>query len=58
MVVRDNGILQFAPPWKISEYEFSIERQAPETGQHTEEILRAAGYAKADISRLRAAGVI
>jgi alpha-methylacyl-CoA racemase len=58
MVVREDGILQFAPPWKISEYEFAIDRPAPEAGQHTEEILRAAGYASADISRLRVAGVI
>jgi crotonobetainyl-CoA:carnitine CoA-transferase CaiB-like acyl-CoA transferase len=58
MVVRENGTLQFAPPWKISEYEFAIERPAPEAGQHTEEILREAGYASADISRLRGAGVI
>lgn len=58
MVVRENGTLQFTPPWKISEYEFSVERPAPEAGQHTEEILREAGYASADISRLRSAGVI
>ena len=58
MVLRDGGTLQFAPPWKMSEYEFAVERPAPEAGQHTDEILRDAGYASADISRLRAAGVI
>jgi alpha-methylacyl-CoA racemase len=58
MVVREGGTLQFAPPWKLSEFEFTIERPAPAVGQHTDEILREAGYASADISRLRGAGVI
>ena len=58
MVKRDHGTLQFAPPWKMSEYEFAVERPAPDAGQHTDEILRDAGYASADISRLRASGVI
>jgi crotonobetainyl-CoA:carnitine CoA-transferase CaiB-like acyl-CoA transferase len=58
MVSRAGGTLQFTPPLKMSEYEFSVERPAPDAGQHTEEILRDAGYASADISRLRAAGVI
>ena len=58
MVLRDGGTLQFAPPWKMSEYEFAVERPAPDAGQHTDEILRDAGYASADISRLRASGVI
>lgn len=58
MVVRDGGTLQFAPPLKMSEYEFAVDRPAPGAGQHTDEILRDAGYASADISRLRAAGVV
>ena len=58
MVLREHGALQFSPPWKMSEDQFVVERPAPEAGQHTDEILRDAGYADADISRLRAAGVI
>jgi alpha-methylacyl-CoA racemase len=58
MVSRAGGTLQFAPPLKMSEYEFAVERPAPAAGEHTDEILRDAGYASADISRLRAAGVI
>jgi alpha-methylacyl-CoA racemase len=58
MVMREGGTLQFAPPLKMSEYEFAVERPAPGAGQHTDEILRDAGYASADISRLRAAGVV
>ena len=58
MVLRDHGALQFSPPWKMSEDHFAVERPAPEAGEHTDEILRDAGYASEDISRLRAAGVI
>jgi crotonobetainyl-CoA:carnitine CoA-transferase CaiB-like acyl-CoA transferase len=58
MVSRAGGTLQFGPPLKISEYEFTIDRPFPEAGQHTDEILRDAGYASTDISRLRKAGVI
>ncbi|HVY07335.1 MAG TPA: CaiB/BaiF CoA-transferase family protein [Burkholderiales bacterium] len=58
MVARDDGVLQFAPPLKMSEYEFQVERAAPEAGQHTDEILGEAGYASADIERFRAARVI
>jgi crotonobetainyl-CoA:carnitine CoA-transferase CaiB-like acyl-CoA transferase len=58
MVSRAGGTLQFAPPLKMSEYEFAVDRPFPEAGQHSDEILRDAGYASADISRLRAAGVI
>jgi crotonobetainyl-CoA:carnitine CoA-transferase CaiB-like acyl-CoA transferase len=58
MVSRVGGTLQFAPPLKMSDYEFSVERPAPAAGEHTDEILREAGYASADIARLRGAGVI
>ena len=36
----------------------SIEWVGPALGQHTEEVLRAAGYSDADIAKLRAAGAI
>jgi len=58
MVSRAGGTLQFAPPLKMSEYEFAVERPSPEAGQHTDEILRDAGYASAEILRLRSAGVV
>jgi crotonobetainyl-CoA:carnitine CoA-transferase CaiB-like acyl-CoA transferase len=58
MFVRSGGALQFAPPLKLSEYDFEVERPAPDAGQHTDEILRQAGYADADIARLRGARVV
>jgi crotonobetainyl-CoA:carnitine CoA-transferase CaiB-like acyl-CoA transferase len=58
MVVRDGETLQFAPPLKMSEYEFTAERVAPKAGEHTDEILQAAGYTAAQIESLRTAGVI
>ena len=58
MVVEADGIPQPAPPYKLSEFDFAIERGAPAPGQHSEEILREAGYAAEDIERLRQQGII
>jgi alpha-methylacyl-CoA racemase len=58
MVTRAGGTLQFAPPLKMSEYEFTAERVAPKAGEHTDEILREAGYSGAEIEGLRTTGVI
>jgi crotonobetainyl-CoA:carnitine CoA-transferase CaiB-like acyl-CoA transferase len=58
MVVAQGGLTQFAPPAKFSEFEFAISRPAPEPGEHTDEILREAGYDKVQIDALRGSGVI
>jgi crotonobetainyl-CoA:carnitine CoA-transferase CaiB-like acyl-CoA transferase len=58
MVVRSEGMTQFAPPLRFSEFEFQILRAAPEPGEHTEEILGAAGYDRTQIDALRNSGVI
>ncbi|MBZ0145843.1 MAG: CoA transferase, partial [Rhodocyclaceae bacterium] len=58
MVVEADGLPQLAPPYKLSGYEFTVERAAPAPGQHSEEILREAGYAAQDIERLREQGII
>jgi crotonobetainyl-CoA:carnitine CoA-transferase CaiB-like acyl-CoA transferase len=58
MVVEADGLPQLAPPYKLSGYEFTVERAAPVPGQHSEEILREAGYAAQDIERLREQGII
>src|SRR6266704_49067 len=44
MSIVEDGLRQFASPVKFSEFEFSIERPAPGSGEHTDEILREAGY--------------
>ena len=57
MVLRDDGLTQFAPPLKLSDHEFSIRQAAPKAGEHSAEILRAAGYSDTQIDRLQATGV-
>ena len=51
-------LAQFAPPVKLSAFDFSIERPAPTPGEHSDEILAQAGYTGGEIARLRAAGVL
>lgn len=58
MVLRDGNVLQLAPPLKMSEYEFEVQRAAPAPGEHSEQILREAGYGDAAIEKMRATGVI
>lgn len=55
--VRD-GSTQLAFPVKFSEFEFEIERPAPARGEHTDEVLREAGYGKAEIDALRKSGAV
>jgi crotonobetainyl-CoA:carnitine CoA-transferase CaiB-like acyl-CoA transferase len=57
MVLRDDGLTQFAPPLKLSDHEFTIRQAAPQAGEHSAEILRAAGYSDTQIDRLQATGV-
>jgi crotonobetainyl-CoA:carnitine CoA-transferase CaiB-like acyl-CoA transferase len=58
MVVEADGIPQFAPPFKMSEMDFSVERGAPAAGQHSADILREAGYADTEIDLLKAQGIV
>ena len=58
MIIEGDGLTQFAPPLKLSEYEFTVRQTAPRPGQHNEAILRAAGYAAEDITRLQAGGAL
>ena len=58
MSIVEDGLRQFASPVKFSEFEFSIERPAPGSGEHTDEILREAGYGDAEIEALRKSGAI
>ena len=58
MIAAGDGSTQFALPLKVSEFDFEIKRAAPGRGEHTDEILREAGYRDAEIQALRAAGAI
>ena len=58
MVVEDHGAAQFAPPFKMSDFEFEIDKEAPGAGAHTDEILGQVGLSRGDIEVLRAAKVI
>lgn len=55
---QDGSVTQYALPIKFSEFQFSIERQAPRTGEHSEAILDALGYSAERIAGLREAGII
>jgi crotonobetainyl-CoA:carnitine CoA-transferase CaiB-like acyl-CoA transferase len=59
MVVRSaDGTRQYAPPFRLSGHPFSVHREAPEQGEHTAEILRAAGYDDGRIAAMAASGAI
>ena len=58
MVLNEDGLTQFAPPLKLSGYEFSVRQPAPKVGEHNAQILRAAGYTDDEIAGLAAAGTI
>ena len=58
MLVEVDGVRQFAPPFKISELPFAVRLPAPAAGEHSEEILREAGFSADEITKLRALKVI
>ncbi|MBS1189166.1 MAG: L-carnitine dehydratase/bile acid-inducible protein [Rhodocyclaceae bacterium] len=58
LVAEADGLTQFAPPLKFSEFDFAVHRSAPKVGQHSAEILLEAGFDPADIARLQAAGTL
>jgi alpha-methylacyl-CoA racemase len=58
MLPEIDGLKQFAPPFKLSAFEFGVRSPAPKVGADRTALLREAGYADAEIENLRAAGVI
>ena len=55
---RADGTTELAPPFRMADHPFVAERVAPAQGEHTRDILRAAGYDEARIDALVAAGVL
>ena len=58
MLRNEHGLPQFAPPYQISDFVFEASTPSPAAGQHSAEILAAAGYGAAEIAALRDSGVI
>lgn len=51
-------ISQVAPPFRLSASPAQLRNHAPSLGQHTGEILKAAGYSERDLEQFRAENVI
>lgn len=58
IAIAPDGGRQYASPFKLSDHDFAIRREAPAQGQHTHEVLREAGFDAAEIAALAAAGII
>lgn len=53
-----NSPLQLASPMRMTGHEPHAPRPAPQPGEHTDALLREAGFAPAEISALRAGGAV
>ena len=53
-----DGMLTVNSPFWVADAAKVAPRRAPGIGEHSDEILRALGYADADISKLRASGAV
>ncbi len=58
MTVAADGMTQYAPPFRISGWDFAVERAAPSPGEHAGEILAEAGYSPAEIDELRLSRIV
>lgn len=58
MVRRDGGLTQFAPPLKLSGFDFAVRRPAPRPGEHNAAILADAGYTPEQVAALQAGGAL
>jgi len=54
----NDGMLTVNSPFWIAQADKVAPRRAPDIGEHSDEVLRAAGYGDADIDRLRASGAV
>ncbi|TRZ64850.1 MAG: CoA transferase [Rhodocyclaceae bacterium] len=58
MLVDVDGMSQFSPPYRLSDFAFGEARPAPAAGQDSHAILEEAGFGATEIADLRTAGVI
>jgi crotonobetainyl-CoA:carnitine CoA-transferase CaiB-like acyl-CoA transferase len=58
MVLAQDGLTQFAPPLKLSDFDFTIRQPAPGVGEHNDSILRAAGYSAEEVQAIKASGAL
>ena len=58
MPFADGKGLTIASPFHLDGETKVAPRRAPSVGQHTEEVLREAGYSAGEIERMRAQGVL
>lgn len=58
MLPEVDGLPQFAPPFKMSGFNFTVRSPAPKVGADGTAILREAGYTPDEIGQLRNQGVI
>jgi crotonobetainyl-CoA:carnitine CoA-transferase CaiB-like acyl-CoA transferase len=55
---ESDGMLTINSPIWVDGSDKVKPRHAPHIGEHSDEALRAAGYGEAEISKLRAAGIV
>lgn len=58
VTTRADGMTQYAPPFRLSGWQFAVERAAPACGEHTDEILAEAGLVAAEIAALRQSRIV
>lgn len=58
MALRVDGMTQYAPPFRISGWDFSVERAAPTPGRDTETVLAELGYSTDEIDGLRQSRIV
>lgn len=58
MVIHDDGVPRYAPPFRFSEAPFGPARPAPAHGQHSREVLREAGLTDSAIDALARDAVV
>ena len=52
VLCSDGGTRQYSPPFKLSPPSFAVVREAPRHGEHTDEVLREAGFDASAIDAL------